>query len=244
MKKSNILSLLLAVLVLTSCSKDETTMSITQATSAIEFGTYVGRDAQTRAGVIDATILQTKGFGVFAYYTNEGDYTSGTSTPNFMYNTKVSGAEWTYTPIKYWPNETRDKLTLFAYAPYSENTNSNITDLSANNAAGDPTLKFTVSGTVKNQSDLLYADASSLKNIVKQTTGSKVNFPFKHALSRIGFKVEAMVDKVNDNATGTADDGAVVSDGIAPATTISVQKVELIGGFTTSATYNFATNSW
>ncbi|MDD3356559.1 MAG: hypothetical protein PHP72_06550, partial [Dysgonamonadaceae bacterium] len=90
MKKSNLFLLLLMALIVMSCSKDETTMGIPQESNAIEFGTYVGRDAQTRASVIDATALQTQGFGVFAYYTNEGNYTVGTSTPNFMYNTKVS----------------------------------------------------------------------------------------------------------------------------------------------------------
>ncbi len=59
MKKSNLFLLLLMALIVMSCSKDETTMGIPQESNAIEFGTYVGRDAQTRASVIDATALQT-----------------------------------------------------------------------------------------------------------------------------------------------------------------------------------------
>lgn len=233
-------------LIVMSCSKDETTMSIPQESNAITFGTYVGRDAKTRATALNLTGLQTTGFGVFAYYTNGGDYTVG-STPNFMYNTKVSTASWTYAPIKYWPNESNDKLTFFAYAPHSTAPNSNITDLSANYATGDPTLIFTVNSTATAQSDLLYADtvATGLKNQTKQAIGGKVTFPFKHALSRIGFNVEVMSDQVNEDATGTDDDGTtVISDAIASVTVVSVQKVELIGKFAESNTFNFAAGTW
>ncbi|MDD2477051.1 MAG: fimbrillin family protein [Dysgonamonadaceae bacterium] len=250
MKKSNLFLMLLTALIVMSCSKDETTMGIPQEGNAIEFGTYVGRDAQTRGTVINETNLPTLGFGVFAYYTDGGDYTVGTSTPNFMYNTKVSTASWTYAPIKYWPNETTDKLTFFAYAPYSDGTQNNISDFTTNTTPGDPTLKFTVNETAKSQSDLLYAEATTdnLINQSKQTIGGKVVFPFKHALSRIGFKVEVMSDVVNhDTETGEADttgEGAVTSKDIDEATTVSVQKVELIGAFTTANKFNFATGGW
>ena len=254
MKKSNLFFVLLTALIVMSCSKDETTMSIPQEGNAIEFGTYVGRDAQTRASIIDAGTLATQGFGVFAFYSNEsGNYYTNTTppsnfTPNFMWNTKVSTASWTYSPIKYWPNETTDKLTFFAYAPYSDGTQNNISNFTTNAAVGDPTLKFTVNGTTKDQSDLLYADAASLKNLGKQTIGGKVLFPFKHALSRIGFKVEVMSDVVNhDPTTGEADttgEGTVTSKDIDEATTVSVQKVELIGKFVKSSTFNFAAGSW
>lgn len=238
----------MALLVM-SCSKDETTMSIPQDGNAITFGTYVGRDAQTRATALDIDGLKASGygFGVFAYYTNDADFAVGTSTPNFMYNQPViwNDPNWEYTPVKYWPNETSDKLTFFAYAPYSDGDDHNIGSFSANTAAGEPTLLFTVNGTAKSQTDLLYADATTgLKNQTKQTIGGMVKFPFKHALSRIGFKVEVMSDKVNDDTTGSADDGTVVSDAIAAGTVVSVQKVELIGKFTGSATFNFAAGTW
>lgn len=249
MKKTNLFLVLLMALLVMSCTNDETVMSIPQESDAIAFGTYVGRDATTRAAVLNATALQTAGFGVFAFYSDEtaNEYNATTSnfTPNFMYNTKVSGADWTYSPVKYWPNETNDKLTFFAYAPHSTTANSNISDLSLNNFTGDPTLKFTVNGVAKSQSDLLYADATTdLVNQTKQSVTGKVNFPFMHALSRIGFKVEVMEDVVNDDATGTADGGTVTSNPIESGTVVSVQKVELIGTFTHSNVFNFATGQW
>lgn len=99
----------------------------------VEFGAYVNR-ATTRAGQageLTTVNLPTNGFGVFAYYTDNADY-SQFSTPNFMYNQQVTGTvsgtttTWSYSPVKYWPNEYGndaasddvDKVSFFAYAPY------------------------------------------------------------------------------------------------------------------------------
>ena len=38
---------------------------------AITFDTYVGRDAATRASVINVDALKTSGYGVFGYYWNK-----------------------------------------------------------------------------------------------------------------------------------------------------------------------------
>jgi len=119
-------------------------------------------------------------FGVFAYYTGantygqqqHGTYTgeSGSASniaPNFMYNQKVSssdnGTTWTYTPIKYWPNEfansavddqtpaatgvaAKGNVSFFAYAPYVSSASGTygITGMTANNVTGDPTVTYTL----------------------------------------------------------------------------------------------------
>src|SRR5690554_1286226 len=96
MKKSNLFWVMVMALIVMSCSKDETTMSIPQESNAITFGTYVGRDAQTRASALDSVGLTTSGFGVFAFYSNEtvNEYNNITPlsnfTPNFMYNQAVN----------------------------------------------------------------------------------------------------------------------------------------------------------
>ncbi|MBF6627576.1 MAG: fimbrillin family protein [Proteiniphilum sp.] len=259
MKKNNLFLVLLTALLVMSCSKDETMMSIPQESNAITFGTYVGRDAKTRATALDLDGLKATGigFGVFAFYSNEtaNEYNNTTPpsnfTPNFMYNQQVTWntSKWGYTPVKYWPNEGNDKLTFFAYAPYSTGSTNNISAFNVASATpktaiGDPTLLFTVHSAAKSQTDLLYADATGLKNVAKQTTTGTVNFLFLHALSRIGFNVEVMADKVNDDATGTADDGSIISDAIAAGTVVSVQKVELIGQFTSRNILNVAAGTW
>lgn len=105
----------------------------------IGFNVYTNRPI-TRAGIPgDLTTERLKdlnnedgkpGFGVFAYYTDNLDYTCQTK-PNFMYNQQVQAMDeetWTYEPVKYWPNEfgdaaqskDQDKVSFFAYAPYVE----------------------------------------------------------------------------------------------------------------------------
>lgn len=104
--------------------------------------------SSTRAGntgnITDAQSLAAKGgFGVFAYQTGGTDYTAGQTTfpPDFMYNQKVTGTDvaapvWSYSPIKYWPNDNTaadnagakgetntGKVSFFAYAPYAAVTN-------------------------------------------------------------------------------------------------------------------------
>lgn len=241
MKKKSLWAIIaLAGLTISSCTNDEVIPN-TSADNAIEFGTYVGRDAQTRGSVLDnttATGLPKQGFGVFAYYTNDDDF-SATSPLNYMNNTKVTSTDatdWTYSPVKYWPNEASDKLSFFAYAPYDRN-------YAPNASAGDPVLSFTVADDVTDQIDLVVADATNLKNLTKQSVNGKVSFDFKHVLSRVGFKVEAVIDEVNNQNNG-ADDADRQTNPIAASTTISVQEVELKGGFHTTADINMNTLAW
>ena len=110
------------------------------------------------AGSMDNNQLKEKGFGVFGYYTDLDKYDQ-TGTPNFMYNQQVSGPGWQYVPVKYWPNEHGsdaqsddvDKVSFFAYAPYTENVPATgkvqtdsvgITGFTRNTAAGDPYVKY------------------------------------------------------------------------------------------------------
>ncbi len=115
--------------------------------TAVSFGTYQAQS--TRAGetgsMTTAALKKSKGFGVFAYYTEEKDWSAAgaTATPNWMWNQQVkwsdsatdpstgaTGGAWTYAPVKFWPNDnqtaddskatgtTSSKISFFAYAPY------------------------------------------------------------------------------------------------------------------------------
>ena len=259
MKKSKLFGMAaMAAMMLGSCSTDEVVNDYSPE-NAIQFGTYVGRDAVSRGSIIttegntnaDAGILseslKEKGFGVFAYYTNESSYINGddpattdvteTGSPcNFTYNQLINltgnATDWSYSPIKYWPNDKADKLTFFAYAPYddADETNNNngydnikFNDLNTMN--GDPIITFTVNGTVKNQTDLLFSK-SDTKNLIKNKAGDggiyvdeKVKFQFVHALARIGFTVKAITDEVT---SGTPN-----PKGLDEATSIVLKKVIL-----------------
>lgn len=174
--------------------------------NAIQFGTYMGKQgtrtvATGSSGAITTdALLQAKGFGVFAYYTNASTYDqkngpSATLNPNFMWNQKVEYVtdQWTYTPVKYWPNEVQNgtvdnnqgatstngnggKLTFFAYAPYVLHSNTSgaitgtpdegITAFSANDTNGDPTITYKVPAAGSDIVDLLWGTKGSTSNNV------------------------------------------------------------------------------
>ena len=114
MKKNYIMGVIAcAALTMTSCSNDEIGGNNTKQGDPIEFGVYLGRDAQGSRGTIITTENLTK-FGVSAYYMSS-------VTPDFMYNQAVnkSGDAWTYSPVKYWPTMETYGITFYASAPHT-----------------------------------------------------------------------------------------------------------------------------
>ena len=214
MKKSYLLGIIAsAALAMTGCSSDEMAVNEGGNAQAIEFGTYVGRDAQVRStnAITGLSDLQkeSNGFGVFAFYTENKTFESaGITTPNFMNNQKVEWKEgtngaWEYSPVKYWPNNVGDKVSFFAYAPYA----------AGKTWAEGNKIAYTVENDVKKQVDLLFCAGQTDKT--KQNITDKVSFEFKHALARIGFSVAYAVDQTA--AGGKLDD----------KTTITINKVVL-----------------
>ncbi len=218
MKKTIILAAF-AALTLGACTKVETVE--TKAPEAVTFGAYAGKAATKAAPIADvATLASQGGFGVFAYYTENSDYVATTSPINFMYNQHLtstdSGANWTYSPIKYWPNNdaahsngatTTDKLSFFAYAPWVNPTAypaAGITNIPANTGTGDPIVTYTVATDPANSVDFLWSDANN-KNLTKQSVTGKVNFTFKHALTRLEFVVKGVFDSTTDPGTDDVD---------------------------------------
>jgi len=134
-----------AAAMLTACSSEELagTESAQQKAgeAPISFSVYTPRSI-TRSGsaVYNDKVaglvtedLKTLGLGILAYYTDDEKYDADKSTPNFMYNTKVTnnGSKWVYEPVMYWPNEFKnasseniDRVSFFAYAPYVEVDNT------------------------------------------------------------------------------------------------------------------------
>lgn len=231
MKKKLFLGLLAAAAVtFTACQKDEVINEVPQD-QPIEFGTYVGRDAQTKATITDLAALKnsTAGFGVFAYYTGETEYDPSTTdiAPNFMYQEQIkwnsSTNIWEYDPIKYWPNDNK-KISFFAYAPFTEISDPapeyNVTGISTNTATGNPTVTFKVASSVDQQVDLLYGEALNQTLAANGPDGSTtqgVKFTFNHALSKIRFSAKTTDANTNKNK-------------------VTINSVILTGKFTTQAT--------
>jgi len=234
MKKSLLAMTALAAMLFAGCtSSDEITTleSIKQAENApapISFGTYMGKTG-TRAvpaggyvGNMTTSTLQSGadyGFGVFAYYTSSTAWNSLVPKiqPNFMYNQQVyyDASKWTYSPIKYWPNDnaTADnagatgngasKVSFFAYAPYTNAASSTgITGFSANTNLGDPWVTYALAGNNDGQEvDLLWGTADESLNINGTTQG---NGTPTGILS--GYKVNIDMTKQKTNETVSSSD--------------------------------------
>ena len=182
-----------------ACSSDELPQQTAQQTpqdnGAINFDVYMQR-ATTRTGVtggattgllIDGSSkLSEAGFGVFAYYTDNFDY-SPLYQPNFMYNEQVKyeGGEFKYGLTKYWPNEhgsaakstDQDRVSFFAYLPYVNTdpatgflVGEDVSDpeyqwgimgMKRNSLQGDPIIQYITSFDQTKSVDLCWGTAGS-----------------------------------------------------------------------------------
>ena len=198
---------LLALMASCSSSNDDLNGGATQENNIpVTFSSYLGKTATSRAGTAgtittdganSTTSLQTEGFGLFATYTDNAEYTAATG-PNFMYNTKVSTKDWTYSPLRYWPNETSttnadgkgatsegvDRLSFFAYAPYVEATATTgavtentvgITALTANNVTTDPKVTYVVADDPSKGVDLLWGVVPAGTTKWSNVTGTDID---------------------------------------------------------------------
>ena len=167
--------------------------------------------ATTRAiGMIDSNQdLQalTQGFGVFGSYTGRLTYENTTVSPDFMYNQQVKYGNnlWTYSPVKYWPNNSTDYVSFFAYAPYEATPKDDgqrcIIDMSKRYDLGDPWINYRLAenpwSTTNPQVDLLYGQHNNNSTYTPWLDQQKPNnpidekllFTFRHALACIGDEI-------------------------------------------------------
>lgn len=169
-----------------SCTSEST--DTPEASEPIRFATEI-------AWPIDRAVTDKTNFtgsdqiGVFAYYQSSG-------APDFMNNeqlTTSNGTDWTYSPVKYWPNNTDATLGFYAYSPYQSGlTMSTTGSLSCYQIA--PTTGTTgnfiptttpPSGSyaVDGNTDFLFAA------LPEQTKSiSTLRFSFRHALAKLTCK--------------------------------------------------------
>ena len=259
---------LLAFMASCSSSNDDLTggaPSLNESSVPITFGSYLGRTATSRAGatgVQTTSTLATNGFGLFAYYSDNASYDNTKSTPNFMYNTKVTGTtsgtttNWTYSPLRYWPNETgtdgtngatsegTDHLTFFAYAPYVEATATSdavtdntvgITALTSNNTAGDPKVSYTVASDPAKSVDLLWgvSNTATWDNVTGTALTLTEGLPYLNLIKpktgqNVSFNFKHALSRLGLTVQGAFDqkDAGGTKDA---ATKITVAKVEITG---------------
>lgn len=209
--KKNIFLMAIATLSLAGCSQNEIMETNPDTQREIGFGVYTG--AQTRGLVTDNSTtnggtanglkVTNKGFGIMAILTG-GEYTAAKKM-SFMDNTHVTWQTtptpaWAYSPVKFWPNNTTDKISFFAYAPYAGTNGANgITDLSVTDAAnGNPKLTFQLQNNQKDMVDLVVSEpktgTNGTINQTSTTSTAAVGFNFKHMLSKVSMKAKTSVD--------------------------------------------------
>ena len=178
--------------------------------------------SRTNTPVTKATTPLPSGthFAVFGFY-QPGDIEEHepgtwlpfpiTHTPNFMYNQEVEyeyddeldRETYTYTPIKYWPNNAENTLTFWGYSPYTPQPAAPATpnpmllqvsdgERYTNQSTGIPNIKFTVTD---GRTDLLISDIEDDQTYRggDPATGV-VTLHFQHILSRIDFVVKIHED--------------------------------------------------
>lgn len=239
MKKSVFLTFLATgMLALTGCSSEDLDTGVAKSDVPVNFGTYVGRTAQSRGSDQTLDVVKDKGIKVFAFYTGEKDFkdagiftTDGGSTtykesqtPNFMNKQMVSWTSnsWTYTPVKYWPTD--GKISFFAI---TSDLKKDSEELSFGDALK---YEYTCSSDPAQSYDLVYAQG--VLNQTKSSNDGTVKFTFKHAMAKIKLQAAYTIDATTQSDGGTAVDGS---------TTVNITEVKLgdtSTGFNNKAVWN------
>ena len=229
-----------ALVALYACDKTAPEDKTQEEPQAVAFSAYVNRGVATRAGspgVLDNTSLQSAGFGVFGYHTVNALY-SYTDEPGFMYNTKVtnpSGSAWTYSPIKYWPNQYGtgansdlvDRVSFFAYAPHTEvdpatgelsslddgtpgnSRSTGIVRISRAIDKGSPEVTYRVSFDPGSSVDLCWGIPHMNIERPVSDVSTPVNFQFDHALAALNIQVDAAIDELSPGSNALASESRI-----------------------------------
>ena len=152
---------------------------------------FATQDDESRSASFTTGNLNS--FSLHAYYNNK---------EQFMMKQVVNkgeGDNWTYSPVKYWPNNPDDVISFYGYARYNNKGTFTAPDINMENKSGSFSYTLPAAETdaekddAVNQPDLIFAITPDQK---KPTVTDKVELVFHHALSAILFKVGEMPDNV------------------------------------------------
>ena len=208
----------LAIAAAVSCTKSD--IVDTKFDDAIGFNAYIGRDAMTKATVVNKDNIGTA--GLYGFYTGGAVWTDE-STANLWANEALNCTAGTVTNKKYWTNA-EDQYSFMAFAPQTSTFLSNIPE---GTTVKNPKVTYTVPNVIKSQIDLTYANAfdvtkAEVDAITVEEQKGKVLMPFHHALARLTVK---------------AKDGSEVFD-------FDVKEINISGVFNTKGTLILANGEW
>lgn len=123
---------------------------------------------------------------LFASYTGTADWGPSSSYSfDYMYDQLLmkssTDGSWTYSPLKYWPVNSADKISFFAYAPEEAKAYISVSSASTTN----PKFTYTLPAKESDKLDLLVAGTLNCTNATK-----KVSLSMKHALTQVIFKAK------------------------------------------------------
>lgn len=208
-----------------ACSNEEpvTTVTTMDGMTPIAFrDAYTAQPTRSSAAYsVEQGIDAGQSIGVYGYYHDNTTW-SAAAVPNFMWNQQATclekGGNFSYSPLKYWPNESEDKLSFIAYFPYTDvnaadpespesPTKTGLTPLMANSDAGLPSFRFTVNESADDQVDFLLSEllpnlpngtsAVSPSNADDRSTltvTDRVRFLFHHMTSKVEFRIVAATE--------------------------------------------------
>lgn len=261
------LAIAAAVALVSSCNNDQKSeiKNIQEEENvAIAFEQYTTTPT-TRATTLDLDSIKSLGFGVFAFSQDQMDikeYSKSNFMPNFMYNQKVTndGTDWTYAPVKYWPNNKDAKLSFYAYAPYMEAFNADLNTITPETNTylqvieptakeglrlmlgydyNGPGIEYNLPQDPTKGIDLMWGEYATTAgyapvNLSKPSVTEKIKFNFKHALSRVDFNVQVWADAVRGGTNQPLESN----------TTITIKSVSLIGSIAKRGTLRLYDGSW
>jgi len=211
---------ILGMICLLACSSEETTRTAEVGSQrAIAFGeAYTVKPTKSSAAFTgDKGIPVGQSIGVYAYLHDTEGRNYSADIPNFMFNqqcTRRDDADYfSYSPVKYWPNDDNSKVSFIAYFPYCNNAaddgtrfdqkTTGIRLLKGNSVAGLPTFNFTVKDNIDEQVDFMVSDV--MANLPKSrdtendpgqpfndlTIQDRVTFLLKHMTAKVEFRIVA-----------------------------------------------------
>ena len=195
-----------AVMLMGSCSKNETVDTDVSANTPIGFSSYMGTTTKGVSLVDDAFL----NFEVSAYHTAEAIAAGVAKTPHITAGAvtridAIVGTKWTSADY-YWP--LAGNLSFYAYSPAASATYAAATNTAM------PTLAYTAVAEVATQIDVVVAETENQDC----ATAADVAMAFSHALTKINFSVTGAeagynykvtsLKLTNVNSAGTYDFGA------------------------------------
>ena len=183
---------------------------------------------QTKA---DASLDELKdnahgnGWGLYAYYTEKNDYTKPGEAEGVIFNKRKvwwDGSAWQYYvdtnhKKEYWPMDEDEKVTFFAFAPWSLYQGSATVD-----ADNGPQVTYTATTDLAAQKDLLWATNTSglpHRNVNMATylnpstnPNGTVDFHFRHAPAKIHFTINGATLGDGSTETPLSDDTSTTFD--------------------------------